>query len=114
VSTRESLPARVNTPAPSAPAPSAPASSAPGSGAPEKTAVQVPAKMLAMLQRMRAEVEKHCDYVGPDFADKARAMHRGEVEPKPIYGETSEEQAESLAEEGIEVAKIPWVPRADG
>src|ERR1700704_2779279 len=54
VSTRESLPARVNTPAPSAPAPSAPAS-----GAPEKTAVQMPAKMLAMLQRMRAEVEKH-------------------------------------------------------
>jgi hypothetical protein len=104
VSTRESLPARVNSPEPSAPA----------AAAPEKTAVQVPAKMLAMLQRMRAEVEKHCDYVGPDFADRARAMHRGEVEPKAIYGETSEEQAESLAEEGIEVAKIPWVPRADG
>ena len=41
-------------------------------------------------------------------------MHRGEVEPKGIYGETTDEQAESLAEEGIEVAKIPWVPRADG
>jgi hypothetical protein len=80
----------------------------------EKTAVQMPAKMLAVLQRMRAEIEKHCDYVGPDFADQARAMHRGEVEPKAIYGETSDEQAESLAEEGIEVAKIPWVPRADG
>ena len=70
--------------------------------------------MLAVLQRMRAEVEKNCDYVGPDFADQARAMHRGEVEAKPIYGETTEEQAESLAEEGIDVAKIPWVPRADG
>jgi hypothetical protein len=74
----------------------------------------VPAQMLAMLQRMRAEVEKNCDYVGPDFADQARAMHRGEAEAKPIYGETSEEQAESLADEGIQVAKIPWVPRADG
>ena len=41
-------------------------------------------------------------------------MHRGEVEPKGIYGETTDEQAESLAEEGISVAKIPWVPRADG
>lgn len=80
---------------------------------PEK-AVRVPAQMLAVLQRMRAEIEKHCDYVGPDFADQARAMHRGEAEAKPIYGETTEEQAESLADEGIEVAKIPWVPRADG
>src|ERR1700712_1899512 len=31
----------------------------------EKTAVRVPAKVLAALQRMRAEIEKHCDYVGP-------------------------------------------------
>ena len=74
----------------------------------------IPDQMRAMLQRMRAEVEKNCDYVGPDFADQARAMHRGEVEPKGIYGETTEEQAESLAEEGIGVTKIPWVPRADG
>ena len=36
--------------------------------------------MLAVLQRMRAEVEKHCDYVGPQFADEARKMHRGESE----------------------------------
>ncbi len=74
----------------------------------------LPAQMMAALQRMRAEVEKHCDYVGPAFADEARAMHRGEVEARSIYGETSDEQAESLAEEGISVAKIPWVPRADG
>ncbi len=104
VSKRESLPVPVATAEP----PSAPVAAA------EKTAVRVPATMLAVLQRMRAEVEKHCDYVGPDFADQARAMHRGEVEPKGIYGETTDEQAESLAEEGIEVAKIPWVPRADG
>ena len=77
-------------------------------------AAQVPARMLAALQRIRAEVEKNCEYVGPDFADRARAMHRGEADAKPIYGETSEEQAESLIEEGIEVAQIPWVPRADG
>jgi hypothetical protein len=75
---------------------------------------RLPAQMLAALQRMRAEVEKNCDYVGPNFADQARAMHRGEIEPKGIYGETTDEQAESLAEEGVSVAKIPWVPRADG
>jgi hypothetical protein len=36
------------------------------------------------------------------------------VPVRPIYGEATEEQAESLAEDGINVARIPWVPRADG
>ena len=74
----------------------------------------IPAHMRAMLQRMRAEVEKNCDYVGPQFAEEARRMHRGESDKRGIYGETSTEQAEALAEEGIEFARIPWVPRADG
>ena len=63
----------------------------------------MPAHMRAMLQRMRAEVEKHCDYVGPQFAEEARKMHRGESDKRGIYGETSPEQAEALAEEGIEI-----------
>jgi hypothetical protein len=102
---RDAVPAVVETP------PAAPPAATPDNNV---TAVRLPARMVAALQRMRAEVEKNCDYVGPDFADQARAMHRGEVEPKSIYGETSDEQAESLAEEGIAVARIPWVPRADG
>jgi hypothetical protein len=70
--------------------------------------------MRAMLQRMRSEVEKNCDYVGPQFAEEARKMHRGESDKRSIYGETSPEQAEALADEGIEFARVPWVPRADG
>ena len=65
----------------------------------------VPAQMRAMLQRMRAEVEKNCDYVGPKFAEEARKIHRGESEKRGIYGETSPEQAESLADEGIEFSQ---------
>ena len=104
---RSQVPVPVPVTEPESPAPSA----APAKAA---TGPVMPAQMLAVLQRIRAEVEKNCDYVGPSFADQARAMHRGEMEAKGIYGETTEEQAESLAEEGIEVAKIPWVPRADG
>jgi hypothetical protein len=97
------------------PVPTAAPDPAPPADPPEKViAGRLPAQMLAALQRMRAEIEKNCDYVGPDFADQARAMHQGDVAPRSIYGETTEEQAESLAEEGIAVAKIPWVPRADG
>ncbi len=74
----------------------------------------MPDHLRAMLQRMRAEVERTCDYVGADFADEARRIHSGESEKRGIYGEATPEQAEALAEDGIEVARIPWVPRADG
>lgn len=80
----------------------------------EKTAVGVPDQMRAALQRVRAEIERTSDYVGPDFADEARRIHRGESDKRNIYGESTAEQAEALADEGIDVARIPWVPRADG
>jgi hypothetical protein len=77
-------------------------------------ATPIPAQVRAALQRLRTEVEKHCDYVGPAFPDVARSIHRGETEQRGIYGEATPDQAEMLAEEGIQVARIPWVPRADG
>ncbi len=80
---------------------------------PEKAAI-LPDQVRAVLQRIRAEVERTSDYVGPEFADEARRIHRGESDKRSIYGESTPEQAEALAEEGIDVARIPWVPRADG
>jgi hypothetical protein len=105
VAKRESLPVPAPAPMPAPQPPEMPAAVAGGA---------LPDHMRAMLQRMRAEVEKNCDYVGPQFADEARKMHRGESDKRGIYGETTPEQAEALSEEGIEVARIPWVPRADG
>ncbi len=79
-----------------------------------RAGMPMPARMVALLQRMRAEVEKRCDYVGPGFADEARKIHRGESQERGIYGETTPDEAETLAEEGIEIHAIPWVPPADG
>lgn len=92
--------------------PEAPPAEAPGAG--RVAAGPMPAQVLAMLQRLRAEVEKSCDYVGKDFAEEARKIHNGEAEARGIYGEASDAEAEALAEDGIEVARLPWVPRADG
>lgn len=78
------------------------------------TGPPLPDQVRAVLQGLRAEIEKNCDYVGPGFADAARRIHRGEGAARPIYGEASDDQAEQLAEEGIEIARIPWVPRAEG
>jgi hypothetical protein len=74
----------------------------------------MPDQVRAMLQRVRAEIEKNCEYVGPRFATAARRIHDGADPPRPIYGEATPDEAEMLAEDGIEVASIPWVPRADG
>lgn len=107
---RPAVPKKGNAmvPLPPVPVPSpAPAQEAVANG-------PMPAKMRAMLQKMRAEVEKHCDYVGPQFAEEARKIHRGESDKRGIYGETTPEQAEALADEGIEFSRIPWVPPADG
>jgi hypothetical protein len=102
-------------PAPPAAAPVPVARPAPlpsGQGQPV-TAGPVPAELRAMLQRLRTEVEKSCDYVGGNFAEEARRMHRGESDRRGIYGEASDADADALRDEGIEVARIPWVPPAD-
>ena len=99
------------------PAVPAPAPSAAPVPEPNPVAVAggaLPDGMRAMLQRMRAEVEKRCDYVGPGFAEEARRIHNGEADARGIYGEATPEEAERLADDGIQVAQIPWVPRADG
>jgi hypothetical protein len=74
----------------------------------------MPAQMVAMLQKLRAEVERNCDYVGPRFADEARKIHEGETETRAIYGEATPEEAKALKEDGIGFETIPWVKPAEG
>lgn len=71
------------------------------------------AKVMRQLRELRAQVEKHCDYVGDRFAEEARKIHHREVDPRGIYGEASPQEASDLRDEGIEVGMIPWVPRED-
>ncbi|MCB5944913.1 DUF1178 family protein [Acidocella sp. KAb 2-4] len=73
----------------------------------------IPDSVRVALHKLREEVEKHCDYVGTDFAEEARRIHNGETEARGIYGESTDEEAEALAEDGIAFARIPWVPRSD-
>jgi hypothetical protein len=75
---------------------------------------RMPDHVRAVLQRLRAEVERNCDYVGAQFANEALRIHRGEADARGIYGEATPEQAEALADEGVDISRIPWVPRADG
>jgi len=70
-------------------------------------------KVRRALTELRDKIEKDFDHVGPQFAEEARKIHYGEAENRNIYGETSAEEAQDLTEEGIDISRIPWLPRED-
>lgn len=65
---------------------------------------------MARVAALQADVEGACDYVGPRFADEARARH-GQDDARGIYGETSLASALELLSDGIPVAPLPFRPR---
>jgi len=69
------------------------------------------AETLAAMRKLQSTIEKHCDNVGDAFAEEARKIHYGESDPRGIYGQTTDQEAESLLEEGIAIAKMPWLPK---
>lgn len=87
---------------------------APNIGRSHKKASPIsPAQMRAALVELRRQVETNCDYVGERFAEEARKIHYGEVDPRGIYGEATAEQSDELKEEGISFGRIPWVSPND-
>ena len=72
-----------------------------------------PRNCATPCSRCASEVEKNCEHVGDKFAEEARKIHYGESDKRGIYGETTEQEAEALAEEGIEFGRLPWVPRGN-
>ena len=71
------------------------------------------ALLRTALAALRSRVETDCDHVGDRFAEEARRIHYGETAARGIYGDATGEEADALAEEGIEFGRIPWTPRLD-
>jgi len=70
-------------------------------------------QLMQALRELRSKIESESDFVGDRFAEEARRMHYGEVETRSIYGQTSDEEAEALHDEGVPFARIPWIPNHD-
>ena len=71
----------------------------------------LPTAMMEMMRKMasaQTEMLKDSQWVGRNFAETARAIHYGESDDRLIHGETSRDEAEALAEEGIAVAPLPF------
>ncbi|TAD89234.1 MAG: DUF1178 family protein [Alphaproteobacteria bacterium] len=84
-----------------------------GSPAPEGGPQLTPQQMRHFLREVRRVIEASHTYVGGSFAEEARRIANGDAEERPIYGEASEDEARELAEDGIAVGRIPWVPLTD-
>ena len=60
------------------------------------------------LFQLRKYIETNFDYVGKDFSKKVREVYYDKKSKKSIYGITTTQEREELAEEGIDLISIPW------
>lgn len=67
-------------------------------------------QMMAQLKAMSEKVRENAEDVGGKFAEEARKIHFGEVEPRGIYGEATPEEARGLVEDGVEFMPLPVFP----
>ena len=61
------------------------------------------------LLNIRKYIENNFDYVGKNFGKKVREVYYDKKNKNAIYGTTTPEEREELAEEGIDLLSIPWV-----
>lgn len=77
-----------------------------GDAAAQPVAMLSATQQQALAELVRQVVENTED-VGQDFAEEARRIHYKEAEVRAIRGVATREEAQALAEEGIEVAPLP-------
>jgi len=63
------------------------------------------------LLQLRKYIENNFEYVGKNFSKKVREIYYDKKRKKAIYGTTSPEEREELAEEGIDLLSVPWISK---
>jgi hypothetical protein len=69
--------------------------------------LSLPEPVKAMIAEIKSHIEKTHDYVGDTFAREVRAMHEGEIDHRPVYGEATPSEVKALIEDDIAVAPLP-------
>jgi len=75
--------------------------------------VELEKNIKKQLLNFRRYIEKNCKNVGDNFPHEARNIHYDKKTSKGIYGKATQEEANELLEEGIEVGTIPWINKYD-
>ena len=60
------------------------------------------------LLKIRRYIEENFEFVGNKFSQKVREVYYDKGNKKTIYGTTTLEERDELAEEGIDLLSIPW------
>ena len=68
-------------------------------------------KIKKELRKIKKFVEKNFEFVGDKFSQKVREVYYDKKSNKSIYGTSTPEEKEELAEEGIDLISIPWVQK---
>ena len=71
--------------------------------------VELEKNIKKQLLNFRRYIEKNCKNVGDNFPQEARNIHYDKKTSKGIYGKATQEEANELLEEGIEVGTVPWI-----
>jgi hypothetical protein len=61
------------------------------------------------LLQLRKYIESNFEYVGKDFSKKVRDIFYDKKNKKAIYGSTTPQEREELAQEGIDLLSVPWI-----
>ncbi len=78
---------------------------------PDRVDVAMPSPDIEkVLSELRQKVEENSDYVGKNFASEARKMHLGDAPERAIYGEAKPEEARALVDDGVPIARLPFIP----
>ncbi len=97
--------------APMAPAVGAKGNASPACGASADLSAGAPEevkKMLAAAAEIQKTMLAGSEGVGTRFAAEARAIHLGEADNRPIHGEATRAEAESLIDDGVPIAPLPF------
>ena len=65
------------------------------------------------IRKFKKYIEKNTENVGKNFAEEARKIYYGEKKSRSIRGETTNEEAKELVEEGVPLSKLPWNTKED-
>jgi hypothetical protein len=71
-------------------------------------------QVMTALASVQREIVARSEWVGDRFASEARAIHLGEADARSIHGRASRQDVESLNQEGIPVAPLPFPVAAPG
>ena len=70
-------------------------------------------EMMALLGQVLSSIIANTEDVGSEFADEARRIHYMDSPSRPIRGEATLEEFETLKDEGIEVMMLPVIKKEE-